>query len=61
MKYDASGNDEYYQVSWFDAEGKRRNGGGAYCHLGGSYYRKTVGGAIERLGLQLWNDEAERP
>jgi len=59
--YDPSGKDEYYQVSYWDADGKRRNGGGAYCHLGGTHYRKVVGGAIERLELWRWNEEVEQP
>lgn len=56
--YDSKGADEYYQVTWYDSEGKRHNGGGAYCHLGGTHYRKVIGGAIDTWGLQGWNAEA---
>jgi len=52
---DQNGNDEYYQVTWTDNNGIKRNGGGGYCHLGGAYYKNIIGGAMDRYNLYEWN------
>jgi hypothetical protein len=53
--FDDQGNDEYYLVTHKDEYGNTVYGGGGYCHLGGTIYRKKIGAAMDQWNLYEWD------
>jgi hypothetical protein len=54
--YDDQGNDEYYLVTHVDQNGNTVYGGGGYCHLGGTIYRKKIGAIMDQWNLYAWDE-----